>query len=104
MREVGEGDIKKFTVRIRNDPKLVVLSVERDRLLDRDNERYFECDARTATISVTHDDKGAFKSAHIYNRKTGEGLLSIPTEHHYLAIKKVLDEEQGRLAKDGSRC
>lgn len=104
MREVGEGDIKKFTVGVRNDPKLVVLSVERDRMTDKDNERYFQCDVRTASISVTRDEKGAFKSANIYNRKTGEGLLSIPTEHHYLVIKKVLEEEQAKLASGPFKC
>jgi len=100
VREIGEGDIKKFTVGIRNDPKLVVLSVERDRMTDKDNERYFECDVRNAEISMVRDESGAFKSASIYNRKTGQGLLSIPTEYHYLAIKKALDEEQAKLVKE----
>jgi len=100
VRRLGEGDIKKFSVEVRRDPVLVVKSVELDRMTEKLQDRYFEGPIGQMALSVQTGEDGKFKSANLYNRRTGMGMLEIPLEAQYLAIKKVIDEEQARLAKE----
>lgn len=101
MRRIGEGDIRRFSAEVRNDPVLVVRSVELDRITGKMQDRYFEAPIFNLNLSMIAKPDGSFESAHLYNRRTGEGLLEIPQEAQYLAIKKIVDGEQARLAKEG---
>lgn len=100
MRRVGEGDIRKFSVTVENRPVLIVKSVEKDAITDKLNDRYFEGPILSMAMSVQTLPDGKFGSAHLYNRRTGEGLLEIPQEAHYLEIKKAIEEAQAKLAKE----